>query len=112
MVEAADVVGVGELDHVLGAVHVGADRVLLGGLDVVDGGEVEEVVDLLVEALDAEAGLGEVARHRHDAVAGVQALGQRVDLAAGALAHEHVDRPLALQELLDEVPADEAGRSR
>ena len=39
---------------------------LLVGFDVVDGREVEEVVDRLVEALDAEAGLREVAGHRHD----------------------------------------------
>jgi hypothetical protein len=41
---------------------------------VVDRGEVEEVVDLLVEAFHAETGLREVAGHRDDAVVCVQTL--------------------------------------
>jgi hypothetical protein len=66
---------------------------------------MEEVVDSLVEALDAEAGLGQVAAHGHHAPLGAE----RLHLPARALADEHVDRAFALQELGDEVPADEAG---
>ena len=110
VVKAPDVVGVRELDHVLGALDVGLLRGLLVGLDVVHRGEVEEVVDLLVEVLDAEAGLGQVAVHRHDPALGrAEALDQGVDLAARPLADQHVDRALALQQLLDEMAADEAG---
>ena len=100
VVEAADLVRVRELDHVLRAVHVRPLGRLLVGLHVVHGREVEEVVDLLVEALDAESRLGEVAGHWHDpSLLGAEALDQRVELAARALPHERVDRAVALQEL-------------
>jgi hypothetical protein len=73
---------------------------------------VEEVVDLLVHALHAQAGLREVAGHRDDpSVLGAEALDQRVELAARALPHERVDRAVPLQKLGHEVPADEAGRA-
>ena len=61
VVEAPHLDRVGELDHVARAIDVGAPQRILVGLHVVDRGEVEEVVDLLVEALDAEPFLGEVA---------------------------------------------------
>ena len=54
VVEAPDLVRVRELDHVLRALDVRALRGLLVGLDVVDGRQVEEMVDRLVEVLDAE----------------------------------------------------------
>ena len=38
-----------------------------------------------------------------------QPLDQRVELVRGALADEHVDVALALEQPLDEMPADEAG---
>ena len=109
VVEAADLDRVGELDHVPGALGVGAlHRVLVGG-HVVDRGEVEEVVDRLAEALDAEPRLGEVAGHTDDSSLGrVQASDQRVQLAARALAHEHVDGALAAEQLGHQMPADEA----
>ena len=110
--EAADVVRVGELDHVPRAVHVGAHRGLLVCLDVVDGREVEEVVDALVEAVDTESRLREVARHGHEAIAGVEPLRKRVEPAARALADEGVHRGVAAQQLLDEITPDEAGRAR
>ena len=47
------------------------------------------MVDLLVEPLDAEAGLRQVAGDGHDPALGrAEALGERVDLAARPLAHE------------------------
>ena len=64
VVEAADVVGVGELDHVPRAVDVRPDRGLLFRLDVVDGGQVEQVVDLLVEGVDPQTRCGQVSGHR------------------------------------------------
>ena len=78
---------------------------------------MEEVIDLALEpgqvlVGDAEAGLGEVADDADDPVLvdspAVAELGQA---ALGALAHEHVDRSLALEQELDEVAADEAGRA-
>ena len=112
VVEAPDLVRVRELDHVLRALDVRALRGLLVGLDVVDGRQVEEVVDRLVEALDAEPGLREVARHRHEPpLGGVEPLGQRVELAARALAYQRIDGAIALQQLGHQMPADEAGRA-
>ena len=112
VVEAPDVVRVRELDHVLRALDVRALGGLLVGLHVVHGREVEEVVDLLVDALDAEPRLRQVAGDRDDpSLLGTQALDERVELAPRALPHEHVDRAIPLQELGDEMPADEPGRA-
>jgi hypothetical protein len=103
VVEAPHPPRVRELDHVVGALDVGGEHRLAGGLDVVDGGEVEEVVDRLVELLDAEPRLRQVAGHRRDVALGrPEAPGQVLDLPAGALADEHVDGPFALQELPDQ----------
>jgi hypothetical protein len=66
VVEAADVVGVGELDHMASAIDVRLLHGLLLGVHVVDRRKVEEVVDPLVEALHPQRGLREVARDRHD----------------------------------------------
>ena len=107
---------VGELDRVLRAADVEHRVLRLVGGHVVDGREVEEVVDagerLAILLGDAEQGLGQVADHRLDAVSGAPALDQLVEPLAGALAHEHVDVPLALEQPLHEVAADESGRTR
>jgi len=71
-------------------------------------GEMEEVVDLLVEALDPERFLGQIARHRHEPVARSEPLAELVEPALGSVAHEGVDGAVALQQLLHEVPADES----
>jgi hypothetical protein len=113
VVKAPDVVRVRELDHVARAVHVGPHRLRLVGLDVVDRRQVKEMVDPLLAVLDPETGLVDVADDGDDAtLAGSQALRQRVDLAPGALADEDVDRAVALQQLLEQVAADEARGSR
>jgi hypothetical protein len=112
VVEAPGADRVGELDHVLGALGVGLLHGVLGGGHVVDRGEVEEVVDRLAEALHAERRLRQVAGHGHDAAGvGPEPLDEGVDLAARAFAHQHVDGPLALQQLGQQVPADEARRA-
>ena len=69
------------------------------------------MVDLLVEALDAErrAWTGRPPPARSGPRRRSSRCDERVDLAARALAHQHVDRPLALEELGHQVPADEAG---
>ena len=110
VVEAPDVVRVRELDDVLRPLDVRALRGLLVGFDVVHGRKVEEMVDRLVEVLHAEAGLREVTRHRHDLpLGGAETLCERVELPARALAHERMDRAIALEQLGNEMPADKAG---
>ena len=94
---------------------VGALVVLVVGRHVIDGGEVEEVVDVaavLVDPalLDAEALLREVADDGRDALAALPGLGQLRQALLRALAHEHEDLALAVaQQLLHEMAADEAG---
>ena len=92
--QALDVDRPGEFDGVGGAADVDG-RVALGRCGhVVDGGEVEEVVDLPAQLahlllLDTEQGTAQIPDHRLDAV-------------AGARADEH--RP-ALDQLLQAAPA-------
>ena len=78
VVEAAHVVGVGEVDHVARALHVGLLGGLLVGLHVVHGGQVEQVVDLLGEVLGSQLVLEEVTGDGHDpALVGAQVADQR-----------------------------------
>ena len=105
----------GELHHVTGALHVRHPLGFGVGAHVVDRGQVEEVIDLAVEPLqigigDAEAMLGEVADDPDDAVlVDAPAVAQLGEPALRALTDEDVDRPLALEQQLDQVAADEAG---
>src|SRR4030095_10599102 len=75
-------------------------------------------VDLAAQALDVSGGdpetrLRDVADDHDDAiVADAPAAATRLEAALGALANEDVDRPLALEQALDEVPPDEPGCSR
>ena len=105
----------GKPHRVLRSVDVG-DLLLLGArLEVVDRGEVEQVVDLALELPEvgrghAETGLGEIALDADDLlVVRAPALAHRRELLLRALAHQHVDRLAAPQQVFDEVPADEAG---
>jgi hypothetical protein len=116
VVEDAGVDGVGEVDGVLGPAHVEQRVARLVGGHVVDRGEVEDVLDALqrlaVGLRDAEHRLREVAHHGLDPLGGAPAGDQLVELLPGALADEDVDVSLALEQALDQVPADEAGRPR
>src|SRR5262249_3774818 len=81
---------------------------------VVDRRQVEEMVHLPAELIDpvgaAEPLLGEVADHRNDAaLLGAPAASELLQTPAGPLADEHVDRPLTLEQPLDQVAADETG---
>ena len=60
---------------------------------------------------ESEQRLREIADDGLDAVAGAPALDQGVQPLARALAHEHVDVPLALEQPLHQMAADEAGRT-
>ncbi len=106
-------------DGLGGAGDVDGAVALLGGRHVVDGGEVEEVIDVAAEQLDlllgdAEQRQGEVAddgvdaRARGGAVQVLPLFEESLDANLGALAHEHVDVALAGEEALDEVAPDEA----
>ena len=117
MVEAAGVDRAGQFDRVLGTLDVG-DLLRLGaGGHVVDRRQVEEVVDLaaqLEQVLlgDSETGLGEVAGDRHDArPVGAPAGAQLLEPPTRPGAYQCVDSPVALQESLHEVAADESGGS-
>ncbi len=107
--------GVGQLDHVARALDVrDLLRVRVGG-HVVDRREVEEVIDLSVQARNvlvghAQALLREVADDADDAVlADSPAVPELLETALRTLADEHVDRALALEQELDEIASDEAG---
>ena len=115
MVEDARAELVGELDGVLGAADVEQRVLRLVGGHVVDRRQVEEVLDarqrLAVLLGDAEQRLAEVADDGLDPVRGAPALDQLVELLARALADEHVDVALALEQPLDQMAADETGRA-
>ena len=108
--------GLGELDHVPGALDVG-DPLRLGVRGhVVDRREVEEVVDLALAAARGprrrrpSLGSERSPTIGDDAVVvGAPAVAQLLQAALRALADEHVDRPLALEQQLDQVAADEPG---
>src|SRR5204862_3718188 len=72
---------------------------------------VKDVVALLFDPLRAEALLREIADHGDEPVARSELVSELLEPAARALSHERVDGPLALQQLVYQVPADEAGRA-
>ena len=86
LVEMTRVHGLGELDGVPGALDVGHPLAVGVGGEVIDGGEVEEVLDLAVELgdlvlVEAEPLLGQVADDRDDSlVVGAEAGAQLVEL--------------------------------
>ncbi len=117
VMEAAGGDGLGEAHRVARPLDVRDLLRLRACRDVVDRGEVEEVVDLPLELFrlrggDPEPGLLEVAVDGdHLLVVGAPARARCGELLLGALADEHVNRFAALQEVFDEVAADEAGRA-
>ena len=109
--------GVGELDGVARAVDV--QRVVGRGIGghVVDRGEVEHVLDAALQRGDilvgqAEPRLAQVAGDRLHAIAGAPTRDEPVEALARSLADEHDDVAVALEQPLDEMAADEAGRAR
>jgi len=119
VLEHAGLDRVGERDRVAGAVDVGDDLALGVRLQVVDGGEVEEVLDLPGELLlvgfrDAEQRLAEVADDGNRALfADPPVFEQRRDLVAALGAHEEVDDGAPPgEQFLDEAPADETRGAR
>ena len=117
VVEAAHGQRLRALHRVPCAIDVG--RLLLFGtrLQVVDGGEVKEVLDLALELLqvgvgEAEIPFRQVADDGDDILFGRSPLGpQRVELLQRPLAHQDIDRLAARQQLAHEKLPDEAGRA-
>ena len=116
-VDVAGLDRLGELDHVAGALDVGEPLALGVGGHVVDRRQVEQVLDVALEARhvllgDPEPTLRQVADDPDQAL-GVRppAVSQLLEAALGALAHEHVDGSLPLEQELHQVATDEAGRS-
>ena len=106
---------VGELDGVLRALDVAGGVLLLARGHVVDRGQVEEVVDVAAQRVarrrvDAEQRRGEVAGDGVDPPVAAEPGGDRLELLGRARAHEHVDVALALEQPLEQMTADEAGR--
>ena len=107
---------VGELEHVPGSLDVRKALRLGIRRHVVDGSQVEEVVDVAAKLLgllvcDSKARLPEIADDRNDAIgAGPPAASQLLEPPLRALPHEDVDRSFAGEQAVDEVPADEPGR--
>ena len=107
-------------DGVAGSLDVRDAVALLIGGHVVDRGKVKEMVDacgcelVLGRIVDAESRGPELADHGLDArprlrTPGLDSRGQPLDRD---LAHEYEDVAVALEQALDEVPADEAGGTR
>jgi hypothetical protein len=114
LVEAPGADRLGQGQRVAGAldVHRVVGRVV--GRHVVDGREVEDVVDAPrvlgdPRGVDAQRGRRQVPGHRHDPAV-VPLAQQGLEPGAGPLPDEHEDVALAVvEELLDEVAADEPG---
>mmetsp|Transcript_13045 Transcript_13045/g.52044 ORF Transcript_13045/g.52044 Transcript_13045/m.52044 type:complete len:688 (-) Transcript_13045:2028-4091(-) len=107
--------GLRKLDHAARALDVDGHLRLFIGREVVDRGEVVEVVDLALEAFDhvgrhTQLLAGEVPVDRDRAGLGDPPEGQQLgQLGRAFLAHQEVDRAAApCQQLLDEAFADEA----
>ncbi len=117
VVERPDLEGVAERDGVAGAADVEHLVALVGDRHVVDGREVEEVLDLAAVLLDPGLGdpeqrLAEVARDDPDALLRAPGGDAGLHLVARSLAHQDEDVALAgVEQPLDQVPADEARRA-
>lgn len=114
VVEAAGADGARELHRVPRALDVG-DLLRFGaGLQVVDRSQMEHVVDLALEPAHvgcghAELGLREVADDRdHLLLVHAPGLAQLGQARERALAHQHVHRRLAPDQVGDQVTADES----
>jgi hypothetical protein len=85
------------------------------GLQVVNGGQVEYMVDLAQQGLacgrrDPEVRPGQVAHHgNHPLPCPAPTLFQLLQALHGTLAHQHMDRAPALQQEFDEILSDKTG---
>jgi hypothetical protein len=118
VVEAACLHRLRALDRVIGADDVREVLIVDARLQVVDAREMEEVVDLarepaLVGLRHAEVGLRQIALDRDDAARARAPEGtQRLEFRRRLRPHEREHALAAREQALDEVAADETGRSR
>ena len=115
MVEAARSDRGRKVQRMLGAVDVGRALRIRARREVVDRGEMEEVPDLAVERAHLRRA-DTTLRRRHVAFddddplhVPAHLLRDRIELPARILAHQHVDRSLALEQVGDQVAAEETG---
>ena len=119
MLEAAGADRIGQRDRIPRAVDVGGDLFFGAGLEVVDGGEMEEMLDLAVQRFlvglgHAQQRTRQIAHDRDRArVVDTPVSVERLDLFGRAFfAHQKVDDgATALEQFLDQTLADESGRA-
>ena len=121
--QAAGVQRARQLDRVCRPADVHCGVLLCGSGHVVDRREMQHMVDLSAQLLDAlgldsQQRFAQIADHRLHAFAraypsdGLPALDQVVELVRRALAHQHIHLALTLAEqLLHEPSPDEPGRA-
>ena len=104
LVEAARVQAPGQGEGLGGTLDVADPLALCIGFHVVDGGQVEEVIDLARVFFDprrfhSQPGAGQVSLHGDDLVfAGAPQLTQAIDFGHGAASHQQVDRTSAIKQ--------------
>ena len=118
VVEAAGADGRGECDGVARALDVRALLLLRARREIVDRGQMEDVLHASLELAEVrgrhpEVWLREIADDADDLAVGRAPVlrAQLVELRQRALAHEDVDRLAALQQVRDEEATDEPGRA-
>src|SRR5205823_2953095 len=107
---------VGEVDRVLRALDVRPAVCLLVGRHVVDGSQMKEVIDagerLLVLVRDTQKGRRQIAHDGNDPPRRYfPRRDQLFELRPRAFTDHHIDSALMLQKPLDQMTADEPGRS-
>ena len=114
VMEATRLDRLGEGEGVGDAGHIGGHDLLRRSFEVVDRGEMEEMVDFALELArvlgrNAEIGLGDIALdHRHAFGAGAPELFQSCDQLRRRLIDKDVNRlTVALEQPPDKPPADE-----
>src|SRR6185312_1843064 len=118
MVKMSGVNRLGELHGVARAFDVDGNLAGFVGTQVIDRGQVVEMIDLALEFFDrigrdAELFAGEVAKHRnHPGRAGAPELAQPGYFGLAPLSDQEINhRALALQQFFDKAFANEAGRA-
>src|SRR6185312_10794032 len=112
VMEAAGLQRAGDGDGVARALDVCEAVLRLARGHVVDGGEMEEVVDRAAQLRDLlgvepQQRLTQVSEHRPDPPGAPPAMDQRIEPSDRLRPHEHVDLSLAGEQPFDQMTADE-----
>src|SRR6185312_14916738 len=116
VMEAAGCERAGDGDRMAGPLDVREAVLRLARGHVVDGGEMEEVVDLAAQLSDLlriepEQRLAQVPEHRPDPPGSAPAMDERVEPSDRLRPHEHVDLAVAREQPFDQMATDEPGRA-